>query len=122
MVPGDFSDLLTPPVLAGLIAVVVLVPPAIWALWRQHRHWRKAERIASEALYTSAAIQAALETAPEGYFAWFHQPVADEDDEQSALPVFREGGYCSRRLAVLLDLFRGMESSFADVTEGFDPD
>ena len=29
-------------------------------------------------------------------------------------------GVCSRRLAVLLDLFRGMDASFEDVVEGFD--
>src|ERR1700749_628084 len=102
-------DLLTPPVITGLIAVLILVPPAVWALARQHRHWRHAERAASEATYTRIALQAALETAPEGYFAWFHQPIADDNQDAEALPKFRDGGYSSRRLAVLLDLFRGME-------------
>ena len=120
--PGDIFELLTPPVITGLVAVLLLVPPAAVALWRQHRHWRKAERAAGQAQYTRAALQAALETAPEGYFSWFHQPVAEEDEDPAALPVFRDGGYCSRRLAVLLDLFRGMEASFDEVTEGFDAD
>ncbi len=118
--PGDIWELLTPPVITGLAAVVLLVPPAALALWRQHRHWQKAERAAGRAEYTRAAVQAALETAPEGYFAWFHQPVADADDDQKALPSFRETGYCSRRLAVLLDLFRGLDSGFEEVTEGFE--
>ena len=118
--PSEISELLTPPVITGLVAFFVLVPPAVWALWRQHRHWRKAERAAAHAEYTRTAVQAALETAPEGYFAWFHQPVADEDDDRAALPAFKDGGTCSRRLAVLLDLFRGMDANFTEVIEGFD--
>ncbi|MGE4062505.1 MAG: PAS-domain containing protein [Rhodospirillaceae bacterium] len=118
--PTGTLDLLTPSVLVGLIAVLVIVPPAVWALWRQHKYWREAELEASRARYGRTAVQAALETAPEGYFAWFHQPIAGEDQEARALPRFRETGYCSRRLAVLLDLFRGMEATFDDVIEGFD--
>jgi len=121
-VPSDITELLTPPVITGLVAVLLLVPPAGWALWRQHRHWRRAERAAGRSEYTRVAVQAALETAPEGYFAWFHQPVADEDEDPKSMPVFREAGYCSRRLAVLLDLFRGMDADFGEVAEGFDPD
>ncbi len=113
-------EFLTPPVLTGLIAVLVLVPPAAWVLWRQHRHWRRAEKAASAASYTHQAFQAALETAPEGYFAWFHQPIAEDEQDTDALPRFRDQGYGSRRLAVLLDLFRGMEATFDDVLEGFD--
>jgi signal transduction histidine kinase len=116
------SELLTPPVITGLVAVLLLVPPAVIALWRQHGHWRKAERSASQARYTRTALQAALETAPEGYFAWFHQPAPEEDEEPTPFPAFREGGYCSRRLAVLLDLFRGFDANFEEVVEGFDAD
>src|SRR6185503_6435472 len=112
--------MLSPPVVVGLAAVVLLIPPVLWALLRQHRHWRQAERAASAAIYTRIALQAALETAPEGYFAWFHAPIAEDAVDADALPTFRESGYGSRRLAVLLDLFRGMEATFADVLEGFD--
>ncbi|MGE3474349.1 MAG: PAS-domain containing protein [Rhodospirillaceae bacterium] len=118
--PTGTLEFLTPPVLVGLIAVIVLVPPAAFALWRQHKYWREAEHGASRARYGRTAIQAALETAPEGYFAWFHQPIAAEEQDARALPRFKETGYCSRRLAVLLDLFRGMEATFDDVTDGFD--
>ncbi len=118
--PGDLSELLTPPVITGLVAVLLLVPPAGIALWRQHGHWRKAERAAGQARYTHTALQAALETAPEGHFVWFHQPAADDDAGRVALPTYREGGHCSRRLAVLLDLFRGFDASFEEVKEGFD--
>ena len=98
-VPGEILELLTLPVIVGLIAVLVLVPPAAVVMWRQHRHWRKAERTAGQAQYTRDAFQAALETAPEGYFAWFQTPAPDDDDDPTALPVFRESGYSSRRLA-----------------------
>ncbi len=118
--PGDISELLTPPVLTGLAAVLLLVPPAAWALWRQYTLWQRAEQETDKALYTRDAVQAALETAPEGYFAWFHQPITEDNIDAQALPVFRTEGYCSRRLAVLLDLFRGMESGFSEVLEGFD--
>lgn len=118
--PTGTLEFLTPPVLVGLIAVLVLVPPAAWALLRQHKYWREAEHAASRARYGRTAVQAALETAPEGYFAWFHQPIAAEDQDARALPRFKESGYCSRRLAVLLDLFRGMEATFDDVADGFD--
>jgi len=119
-VPGDISELLTPPVLTGLAAVLLLVPPAAWSLWRQYTLWQRAEQETDKALYTRDAVQAALETAPEGYFAWFHQPITEDNIDAQALPVFRTEGYCSRRLAVLLDLFRGMESGFSEVLEGFD--
>ena len=117
---GNITELLTPPVITGLVAVFLLVPPAVWALLRQHSHWQRAEREASQALYTRDAVQAALETAPEGYFAWFRQSISKDGKDKADLPEFRTEGYCSRRLAVLLDLFRGMESSFEDILDGFD--
>ena len=67
---GDISEVLTPPVLTGLAAVLLLVPPAGIALWRQHRHWRKAERAAGQAQYTRAAIQAARADYPHIFVAY----------------------------------------------------
>lgn len=118
--PTGTLELLTPPVLVGLMAVLVLVPPVAWALWRQHKYWRRAEHTASRARHSHAAIQAALETAPDGYYAWFHQPIAAEGQDAGALPRYPESGTCSRRLAVLLDLFRGMDATFEEVSEGFE--
>ena len=57
--PTGTLEFLTPPVLVGLIAVLILVPPAAWALWRQHKYWREAEYAASRARYGRTAIQAA---------------------------------------------------------------
>jgi len=101
------------PLIAGLIAVAVLVPTIGAVLWRQHRHWKRAEDARDEALRTQATFAAALDTAPEGYIAWLYS-----DEDASGTPLAAE--QCSRRLAVLLDLLRGRESTFNDVLEGFD--
>jgi PAS domain-containing protein len=100
------------PLIAGLIALAVLAPTIGAVLWRQHRHWKRAEEARDGALRTQDTLAAALDTAPEGYIAWFHP---DEGDPETAIKE-----QCSRRLAVLLDLLRGRDSTFADVLEGFD--
>ncbi|MBL8629902.1 MAG: PAS-domain containing protein, partial [Rhodospirillaceae bacterium] len=97
------------PLIAGLIAIIVLVPTVAMVLWRQFQHWKRAENVRDAALRNRDTFAAALDTAPEGYMAWFYKRGSDEADEQ-----------CSRRLAVLLDLLRGRDATFADVLEGFD--
>lgn len=97
------------PLITGLIAVAVLVPAVAAILWRQHQHWKLAERVRDDALRTRETFSTALDTAPEGYIAWFYGENAQSVSEQ-----------CSRRLAVLLDLLRGREATFANVLEGFD--
>jgi signal transduction histidine kinase len=118
--------LLTVPGVAGAAALAILGIPAIVLLIRQHRYWRRAEDSRDRAFYARAALEAALETAPEGYFAWFAVPDGSQDD---ALPLaWRRAAtdgvasVCSRRLAVLLDLFHGLEANFDQVVEGFDKD
>ncbi len=122
---------MTAPVIVGAVAVILLVPPAAWLLWRQHRHWRRAEDARQYALYARKSLECALETAPEGYFAWFSIPASSKEDSfygvDDGLPSsWRRGGEdrtvetCSRRLAVLLDLFHGMSADFSQVVEGFD--
>ena len=88
---------MTAPVIVGVAAVVLLVPPAAWVLWRQHRHWRRAEDARQYALYTRKSLECALETAPEGYFAWFSIPASSRDDTfdgiDDGLPAsWRRGG------------------------------
>jgi PAS domain-containing protein len=56
----------------------------------------------------ASAYVAALDTAPDGYFVW--------------LDGVDGPGMCSRRLAVLLDLYRGLDATFEDVLSGFDRD
>ncbi|MBL8644738.1 MAG: PAS-domain containing protein [Rhodospirillaceae bacterium] len=97
------------PLIAGLIAIIVLVPTVAMVLWRQFQHWKRAENARDAALRNRDTFAAALDTAPEGYIAWFHKRGSTEAEEQ-----------CSRRLAVLLDLLRGRDANFADVLEGFD--
>ncbi len=117
-------DLLTAPWIAGAAAIIILGVPALWLLVRQHRHWRRAELSKDCAYYARSALESALETAPEGYFAWFVIPEVAIDD--ALPPAWRRSadeataGVCSRRLAVLLDLFHGLEANFDHVVEGFD--
>src|SRR4051812_34566709 len=116
-------DLLTVPWVAVALALVLLGLPALWLVIRQHKHWRRAEQARDNAGYARAALESALETAPEGYFAWFARPASASDE---GLPATWRGngveaiGICSRRLAVLLDLFHGLEANFDHVVEGFD--
>jgi len=98
------------PLIAGLIAIAVLVPTVAAVLLRQHQHWKRAELARDAADRTRETFAAALDTAPDGYMAWFYNPLGE-----------REEAECSRRLAVLLDLLRGRDASFEDVVEGFDP-
>ncbi|MCB2106486.1 MAG: hypothetical protein KDE14_02240, partial [Rhodobacteraceae bacterium] len=102
------------PVLVGLAAAALLIPPAAWLVWRQHRHWRAAERAQQDAEREARTVRAALETAPEGYFAWIYRR-----DAAGTVAMADAVGECSRRLAVLLDLYRGRDSSFDDILECF---
>lgn len=89
------------PVSVSVGALVVLVP-AVTALvllrWRMKGWERDAQRSALEAERLLESLQAA----PDGFFCWMSE---------------RET--CSRRLAVLLGLYAGTESSFMDVLESF---
>ncbi|MDX2222005.1 MAG: PAS-domain containing protein [Rhodospirillaceae bacterium] len=111
----DLTDtVLAGPVLVGLLAALMLIPPAAAIFWRQHRHWRRAEREREASERAAAGLRAALETAPDGHFIWFHDPGAADPGAETT------GGACSRRLAVLLDLLRGRSAGFADVVACFD--
>lgn len=92
--------------IAGATLLVIL--PALAVLYWQHRGWRRAEQDRETSGRHGASMTAALDASPDGYFGWFGQ---DNDT-----------GQCSRRLAVLLDLYRGLDSSFEDVLSGFEKD
>ncbi|MBT4741137.1 MAG: PAS domain-containing protein [Rhodospirillaceae bacterium] len=87
-------------------AFVLIVLPAIAVLIWQHRGWRTTEHRLLSTEDRLAAMWAALDASPDGYFGWL------ESENNS--------GQCSRRLAVLLDLYRGIDATFEDVVDGFD--
>ena len=90
----------------GAFALLIL-PAALVLIW-QHRGWGRTEERLEVAEDRFAAMSAALDASPDGYSGW--------------LETGDEKGQCSRRLAVLLDLYRGLDATFEDVLNGFDPD
>ncbi len=85
--------------LGAALMVPVLLPLVAW------QHWRAArlERRLQTKEHTAARLRESLATSPDGYYCWL-----GEGDET-----------CSRRLAVLLGLPRGLESSYEDVLAAF---
>lgn len=98
--------------------IIVLVPPLALGLWWHWRRRRRAEDAAEWAEDRAAALEEALSTAPDGWFAWFHDR-AQEDASDGAVGTGSE--ICSRRLAVLLALYGGRDSTFEDVLAAFRP-
>ena len=92
--------------IAGAILLIV-VPMGIILFW-QHRRWQQTESQLTESEEQLAAVDAALNASPDGFYAW----LGDKSEQDQ--------GVCSRRLAVLLDLYRGLEADFNDVMDGFD--
>ena len=89
------------PLSLGIGAALVLVPAiAALALLR----WRMVRLAAAgrEATLRARRLEASLIAAPDGFYAWL-----------------AEAEICSRRLAVLLGLYAGTESTFMDVLESF---
>jgi signal transduction histidine kinase len=89
------------PLSVGVGALLVLVPAITLLLLLR---WRTVSLAAdaTRAVALSERLSESLLAAPDGFYAWLGE---------------RE--ICSRRLAVLLGLFRGTESSFMDVLEAF---
>ncbi|MFL2769742.1 MAG: PAS-domain containing protein [Rhodospirillaceae bacterium] len=116
--------LLPPTILAFAGAIALILIPAVVLLVLQHRAWRRAETLleATEREYT--ATLAALNASPDGYFAWIPATAIRAEDASSRNTaedkIEENTGVCSRRLAVLLDLYRGLDSTFSDVLAGFD--
>ena len=102
------TALMSPTLLTFSGALLFIAIPAIAVIVWQYKGWRRTETLLGEMEDQYTATDAALNASPDGYFAWMG---AEEDDD---------AGLCSRRLAVLLALYRGFDSTFADVLEGFD--
>lgn len=96
--------------------IIVLVPPLALGLWWHARRRFKAEELSAWAEARAEALEEALNTAPDGWFAWFH--AADLDDGEL---LGSDSAQCSRRLAVLLSLFAGRDATFDDVLAAFRP-
>ncbi|OAN50197.1 histidine kinase [Paramagnetospirillum marisnigri] len=89
------------PTSAAMGALVVLLP-ALAALAGLRLRMAAWEREAARAQTETERLQESLLAAPDGFYAWLGE---------------RE--ICSRRLAVLLGLFAGTDSTFMDVLESF---
>lgn len=96
-------------------AVILVILPLVGVLIWQHRNWRRAEGYLEDTQERYSAVAAALDACPDGYFGWFESEETTAPHE-TQLSV----GRCSRRLAVLLDLYRGLDATFEDVLSGFD--
>ncbi len=68
------------PLIAGLIAVALIVPAVAAVLWRQYSHWKRAEVARDRAIQTQVMFASALDTAPEGYVVWFYQGAGEPQD------------------------------------------
>ncbi len=77
---------------------------AVILLLKQHKRLSFTE----EKLNT---VRETLESFPDGYYLWMYDPIG-----------FIRETYCSRRLAVMMDLSQGTESSFDALLEHFTPD
>lgn len=72
------------------------------------------------------ALEQALAAAPDGWFAWLpgsgdnqRQALSSDLAADAAANQALSGGLCSRRLAVLLDLYTGQQAGFNDILAGF---
>lgn len=96
------------PVAALVLGAALLLPISLAAnLWQRLRLNKQSARFHG-AEDEAARLRECLSTSPEGFFCWL-------DDGAG-------GAFCSRRLAVLLSLPRGIDSAFEDVLEAFRPE
>ena len=103
----NFDFTIDPPLafLGGAIVMAAVVFPLILSY---SRRLALAERISQDSENEAELAREILAAAPDGLFIW---------DLRSGGPIARE--YCSRRLAVLLDLEQGTNSEFRDVLRRF---
>lgn len=101
---------------------VVLVPPLALGLWWHWRRRRAAEVRLEGAEARARALEQALDAAPDGWFAWFHGTAAIPAEAAAETDPALGGGTCSRRLAVLMALYGGRQSTFADVLQALQTD
>lgn len=86
------------------LIVVLFCAAAVFLLLKQYKRLLLTE----EKLNTA---EETLESFPDGYYLWLYDPIG-----------FIRETHCSRRLAVMMDLSQGTESSFDALLEHFAPD
>ncbi|MBF0335146.1 MAG: histidine kinase, partial [Alphaproteobacteria bacterium] len=95
-------DIATDPTLFAAVAGLAVLAGLLAVILRGRVLTLAAE--AEAARRRAGCLEEILLAAPDGFFRWNH----DDDSER-----------CSRRLAVLLGLWRGTDSTFAEVIEAF---
>lgn len=95
-------------VLGAALMLPLALPLLGWQRWRLSRVEARARAKTVEA----ARLRECLASSPDGFYCWL------EDGAGAG----ESGQVCSRRLAVLLGLGHGMDSSFADVLAAFAAD
>ncbi|EKV27076.1 sensor [Caenispirillum salinarum AK4] len=97
-----------PALMTALVAALGAAGALLALTLLQRHHRARSDARASALAERVAALEGALAAAPDGHFIWFHR----DGPEEAA-------GGCSRRLAVLLGLFRGTDTPWSDVAGGF---
>ena len=94
---------------AAVVALTVLglVVTRLWAEARDRRNLSDDVRRLLEV----------LSTAPDGHILWAHEADSRDSKRRPARPAL-----CSRRLAILLDLFKGVGAGYDDVLAAFAPE
>lgn len=99
-----------PTLMTALVAALGAAGALLVLYVFQWRGRQKAEARLADLQHRAETYEEALAAAPDGHFIWFHG-LPDEDRDG--------GGHCSRRLAVLLGLYAGTDSTWTDVLDGF---
>ena len=86
------------------LIVILFCFSAFFLLLRSHRKLAETEEKLS-------SCEETLQSFPDGYYLWKYDPIG-----------FIRETYCSRRLAVMMDLAHGTTSSFDSLLEHFSPE
>ena len=103
---GVLEDTVVAGVAAAMFVGLIFLPIVLWQRRQLHQAVDEALRQDVE----RSRLEEILAAAPDGFFRW--------DLEPGGIVI---GEQCSRRLAVLLDLYGGVNASFGDVLDSFAP-
>lgn len=100
---GPSAATLSAVAVGAALMLPVAVPLALWQRW----HMAKMARAVEQSRADAEGLRECLSSSPDGYYCWM---------------MNGEREMCSRRLAVLLGLSRGVDSSYADLLAAFTPE